>query len=298
MDNLLRWFDSARGTPATAGDRVQWLRVVPFLGLHGACLAVLWVGASPVALAVACGSYVVRMFAITAFYHRYFAHRAFRTGRIAQFCFALLGATATQRGPLWWAAHHRNHHRHADTDRDPHGAGRGFWWAHTGWFLTDRNFATDAARVRDWRRFPELRWLDRFDAVPPLLLAAAMFALGSALGRWAPGLGTDGMQMLVWGYVVSTVVLLHATFLVNSLAHRRGSRRFETADGSRNNWLLAVITLGEGWHNNHHRFPGAARQGIAWWEFDLTYLGLKALARLGLVSNLRPLPAAAERAVR
>jgi stearoyl-CoA desaturase (delta-9 desaturase) len=213
MDSLLRWFDSARGNPAMAGDQVQWLRVLPYLGLHVACLGVFWVGVSPAAAAVACASYVVRMFAITAFYHRYFAHKTFSAGRVTQFCFALLGATATQRGPLWWSAHHRNHHRHADTERDPHPAQRGFWWAHTGWFLTDRNFVTDEARVRDWRRYPELRWLDRFDVLPPLILAGSMFGLGTVLDRAAPGLGTDGPQMLVWGYVVSTVVLMHAPFL-------------------------------------------------------------------------------------
>ncbi len=291
---LRRWFDSAApaiATDADRADRIDWLRAAPFIAMHLVCLAVFWVGASPVALGVAGAAYAIRMFALTGFYHRYFSHRTFRTARGVQFAFALLGASCAQRGPLWWAAHHRQHHRHADAAQDLHSPQvHGLLWSHMGWFLTRRAFATDLAQVPDLARYPELRWLDRYDTAVPLALALAMFALGALLARVAPGLGTTGMQMLVWGFFVSTVVLFHATVTINSLAHRYGRRRFETRDNSRNNLWLALLTFGEGWHNNHHFFPGTARQGFRWWEIDPTYYGLRLLALLGLVHDLKPLP--------
>lgn len=279
MDTLARWFDGERRI-ASDEQSVDWLRVLPFIALHAGCLCVFWVGWSPAALIAAAASYAVRVFAISGFFHRGFAHRAFRTGRITQFAFAFLGTAATQRGPLWWVAHHRRHHAHADTGDDPHQAERGFWWSHMGWFLTRAAFDTRMERVRDLVRFPELRWLNRFDALPPALFAAALFALGEALP------GTDGWQFLVWGYVVSTVALLHATFLVNSLGHRCGRRSFATRDSSRNSAWLALLTLGEGWHNNHHRHAASARLGLRWWQFDPTYLLLRGLEALGLVHDL------------
>jgi stearoyl-CoA desaturase (delta-9 desaturase) len=293
---LRQWFDAGRGEqpldPARA-EGIDWLRAVPFVILHLGCLAALATGVSATALIVAAMLYAVRMFALTAFYHRCFAHRSFRAPRAVQFVFALLGAACVQRGPLWWAAHHRTHHREADTVRDPHSpAVHGFLWSHMGWFLTPRAFRTDLKRVPDLARYPELCWLDRYDIAVPVLLAAATYALGWLLERYAPRLHTSGAQLLVWGFFISTVVLFHATVTINSLAHRFGSRRFATADESRNNLWLALLTFGEGWHNNHHRFPGAARQGFFWWEIDLTWYGLRLLAALGLVRQLRPVPAA------
>lgn len=291
---LSLWFDTG-AAPVDDGrdpDRIDWLRVLPFVGLHLACLAVFWVGFSWFALWTAVALYALRMFAITGFYHRYFAHKAFRTSRPVQFAFAVVGAASVQRGPLWWAAHHRHHHRYADTEHDVHSPRHGFLHSHMGWFLTRRSFRTDFDAVRDLARFPELRLLDRFDILVPVLLAAGLFGLGSWLEYAAPGLGTNGPQLLVWGFFVSTVVLFHVTVTINSLAHRWGSRRFATRDDSRNNALLALLTFGEGWHNNHHHFPGSARQGFTWWELDLTYLGLRAMAWLGLVSDLRPVPEA------
>jgi stearoyl-CoA desaturase (delta-9 desaturase) len=290
---LARWLDSSAGAALDDDDqRIDWLRTLPFIGLHLACVAVIWVGVSGFAVATAVLLYVIRMFAITGFYHRYFSHRAFRASRTVQFVFAAIGASSVQRGPLWWAAHHRNHHRHADGELDPHSpVRRGFLWSHVGWFLTPRGFRTDWKMIRDLARFPELRLLDRFDILMPVVLAVTLYALGHYLGGAYPQLGTSGMQLVVWGFCISTVVLFHATFMINSLAHRFGSRRFGTHDASRNNWLLALITFGEGWHNNHHRFPGAARQGLHWWEFDMTYYGLSVLSWLGLVRDLRPFPA-------
>ncbi|MES2306317.1 MAG: acyl-CoA desaturase [Gemmatimonadota bacterium] len=274
------WFD-AGALPAAEvilSRGVDWVRVLPFVAMHVACLGVLVVGFDRSAMLVALALYGIRMFAITGFYHRYFSHRAFRASRGVQFGLALMGASAVQRGPLWWAAHHRKHHRHADTADDVHSpVQHGFWWSHMGWITAAVNFPTDLHEVRDLARFPELRWLDRFDIVVPALLAAALFALG-------------GWSFVVWGFFVSTVVLFHATCLINSLAHTLGGRRYATDDESRNSLALALITFGEGWHNNHHRFPGSARQGFYWWEFDLTYYLLWILARLGVIHDLRPVP--------
>ncbi len=288
-----RWID----TDAVAGDnevddnRIDWLRAAPFVAMHLACIAVFWVGVSPIALAMAAALYAVRMFALTAFYHRYFSHRTFRASRPVQFVFALLGASSVQRGPLWWAAHHRNHHRHTETPLDPHSPTiHGFLWSHAGWFLTRSGFRTDFKRIPDLVKYPELRWLDRYDTLVPVLLAAGLYALGVLLQHVAPQLGISGGQMLVWGFFVSTTVLFHATVTINSLAHRFGTRRFDTDDDSRNNVWLALLTFGEGWHNNHHFFPGTVRQGFRWWEIDLTWYGLRMLAALGLVSGLKPIP--------
>ena len=290
---LARWLDNEAGTDDNANsDRIDWLRTLPFIAVHLACFGVIWVGVSGFAIAIAVGLYAIRMFAITGFYHRYFSHRAFRTSRAVQFTFALIGSTSVQRGPLWWAAHHRNHHRFADGDRDPHSPLRlGFLRSHLGWFLTPRGFRTDWKVIRDLSGFPELRVLDRFDILMPVILASALFFLGSYLHGAHPELRTSALQLVVWGFCISTVALFHATFMINSLAHRFGSRRFSTHDESRNNWLLALITFGEGWHNNHHRFPGAARQGLRWWECDLTFYLLSLMSLLGLIHDLKPYPA-------
>lgn len=292
---VLRWFDTAAADPVSEAEarRIDWLRVLPFIGLHLACLGVLWVGVSWFAVAVAVALYAVRMFAITGFYHRYFSHKAFRTSRPVQFLFALLGASSVQRGPLWWAAHHRQHHRASDTPDDPHSPKQhGFWYSHMGWFLTRGAFHTRLEAVKDLARFPELRLLDRFDIVVPILLASGLFALGHWLESAAPSLQTNGPQLLVWGFFISTVVLFHATVTINSFAHRFGSRRFPTRDDSRNNALLALITFGEGWHNNHHHYPGSARQGFRWWEIDGTYYVLKLMSGLRIVWDLKPVPEA------
>ena len=277
---------------AGARTRLDWPRVTAFAALHLGCLLVAVVGVSPVALAVAAALYVVRMFFITAFYHRYFAHRSFSVSRPMQLAMAILGCTAGQRGPLWWAGHHRSHHAGADTAKDPHSpAHRGMLFSHMGWFLTVESFALPEHRVRDWLRYPELRALERLDWIPFALLAAACYALGAWLEHTAPALGTSGAQMLVWGFFVSTVALYHATYTINSLAHRFGRRDFDTADDSRNNAWLAVLTLGEGWHNNHHFRPSAARLGFRWWQLDLGYLGLALLRATGLARGLKAVPA-------
>jgi len=289
--------------PSDAGSpdhrRIRLRAVLPILTIHLACLGVIWTGWSWAALFTALTLYIVRMFVITAFYHRYFSHRTFCTHRLTQFMAALFGTTAAQRGPLWWAAHHREHHRHADKEPDPHSPWwRGVLWSHTGWFLTDKGRSTNWAAVPDWSRYPELLWLERWHLIGPALLIASLGLFGWTLSTFAPVLGTDPWQMIVWGFAISTAALYQATFTINSIAHMIGTRRFRTPDDSRNNWFLALLTLGEGWHNNHHYHPGSARQGFYWWEFDPAYWGLKALASLGVVWNLRPVPARVYEAAR
>ena len=280
LKKLVLWFDThaVDQSTMTGTSHVDWVRVLPFIVVHLACFAVIWVGWSVAAVSVAVGLFVVRMFAITGFYHRYFSHRSFSTSRAAQFVFAVLGAAAAQRGPLWWAAHHRKHHRFADTEQDVHSPRQhGFWWAHMGWITAPGNFPTDLAQVKDFERYPELRFLDRFDVLVPLLLGIALFLMG-------------GWQFVIWGFFVSTVVLFHSTCVINSLAHMMGRRRYDTKDDSRNSLILALITFGEGWHNNHHKHPGSTRMGFYWWEIDITYYMLWLLEKCRVIWDLNPVP--------
>ncbi len=290
---LRAWIDTDAnvGPVPIAEDRIDFVRTLPFIAVHLMCLGVFFVGWSWFAVGTAIALYWLRMFAITGFYHRYFSHKSFKTSRVFQFVMGLWGASAVQRGPLWWAANHRHHHKTSDQPEDFHSPVQySFWWSHMGWIMGKSAFHTDEKQIPDLAKYPELRWLDRFDLAVPIALGALMFFGGMALEKWAPGLGTNGMQMLVWGFFVSTVVLFHGTVTINSLSHVWGSRRYKTKDDSRNNWFLAIITLGEGWHNNHHHFPGAARQGFFWWEYDVTYYLLQAMSKLGLIWDLKPVP--------
>jgi stearoyl-CoA desaturase (delta-9 desaturase) len=293
LKQIIAWFDShSLAHQADGADRIEIIRIIPFILLHLACLAIFFVGVSMFAVVVALLLYVLRMFAITGFYHRYFSHKAFKTSRPVQFIFAFLAASAAQRGPLWWASHHRHHHAHSDKPNDSHSpVQHGFIWSHLTWFLSNKNFTAKPERVKDLLVYPELKFIDRFDAIAPILLALGVYLLGLLLELYAPHLGTNGLQLLIWGFVISTVLLYHMTFTVNSLAHVWGKRRFDTSDQSRNNPVIAILTLGEGWHNNHHHYPSAARQGFYWWEVDLTYYGLKVMSALGLIWDLRKVPA-------
>jgi stearoyl-CoA desaturase (delta-9 desaturase) len=297
--SFIHWFDSDYGNEDLAAirarpDKVEFIRVLPFVFLHVGCLGVIWAGWSWSAVVVAALLYLVRMFAITGFYHRYFSHKTFHTSRTAQFIFATIGATAVQRGPLWWSYQHRHHHKHSDAEEDVHSPNkRGFWWSHIGWITSARNFPTDYSQVRDLAKFPELVFLNRFDSLVPAVFAVALFSLGHLLGVYVPSLGVTSWQLLVWGFFISTTVLFHATSSINSLAHLLGRRRYETGDNSRNSLILALITLGEGWHNNHHRYMNATRQGFYWWEIDISYYCLKILSWTGLIWNLKPVPLAA-----
>jgi stearoyl-CoA desaturase (delta-9 desaturase) len=247
-----------------------------FVLLHLGVAAAFFFPPTPTLLLWMAATYCVRMFGVSAGYHRYFSHRSFRLGRVGQFLLAFLAQTSAQKGVLWWAALHRHHHRHSDDELDVHSPVRsGFWWAHVGWVLSNRHDEYDPRKIADMGKFPELRWLDRYHWVPTVVFASAVFAVG-------------GAGAFVWGYVMSTVLLYHCTFSINSMAHLFGTRRFDTADDSRNNWLLAMITFGEGWHNNHHFYMSSCRQGIRWWEVDVTYGVLKLLSLLGIARDLRP----------
>jgi stearoyl-CoA desaturase (Delta-9 desaturase) len=263
-----------------------------FLFMHLACLLAFWTGVSAAAVALCLVLYVGRMFAITAGFHRLFSHRSYKTGRLFQFVLAFAGTAAYQKGPLWWSAHHRRHHLNVDTEDDLHSpVMRSVWQSHVGWFLSRESRATDERLIPNLLKYGELRWLDKYFVLPPLMLAAATYLLGLFLGHYYPGSGASGWQMLVWGFFISTVLLYHGTFTVNSVAHLFGSRRFETADNSRNNFLVALITLGEGWHNNHHHYPASERQGLYWWEIDASHYALRALSTLGVVRDLKKPPA-------
>jgi stearoyl-CoA desaturase (Delta-9 desaturase) len=262
------------------GDDIAYPSSIGFVLVHLGCFAAFWTGLTWRALVLAMALYLVRIFAVTAGYHRYFAHRAYRTSRICQFGLAFLAQTSAQRGILWWAANHRQHHRHSDTALDVHSpVQRGFLYAHLGWIFVPRNDATDYAMVRDLAGYRELMWLDRHPYLPAVLLGVASWLIAG----W-PGLAV--------GFCWSTVVVWHATFSINSLAHVAGRQRYVTGDQSRNNWWLAVLTMGEGWHNNHHAYQASVRQGFRWWEFDPTFYALRVLSWLGLVWDLHVPPAA------
>ena len=265
----------------TSPSRLRAGNVFNFLGIAAIHVwtVVAFVRGGTVKLwALAVGMYFLRMFAITAGYHRYFAHRAYRTSRAGQLFLAILGTTATQKGPLWWASTHRVHHRYSDTARDVHSpAQRGFLWSHAGWWLSNEHVETRLDLIPDFAGYPELRWVERWNVLGPLGLIALLLAVG-------------GFDAFLWGYVVSTCFLLHGTFTINSLSHVFGSRRYATTDTSKNNALIAVLTMGEGWHNNHHHYMNSANQGFFWWEVDVSFYLLKALEKLGLVWDVRSAP--------
>jgi stearoyl-CoA desaturase (delta-9 desaturase) len=257
--------------------QVSWGKSVPFVLVHLLPLGLFWTGARAVDWVVCGALYFVRMFFITGAYHRYFAHRSYKMGRVMQFLMALGGTLAVQKGVLWWAAHHRKHHKFSDQPGDVHSPKDGLGWAHVGWIMSTSHDDTDWKWIRDFAKYPELVWLNRYHVVPPVVLASLLFFAG-------------GASMLLCGFFLSTAILYHGTFSINSLMHIWGRRRYVTKDTSRNTLLLALVTLGEGWHNNHHYYQSSANQGFFWWEVDITYYILKAMSFVGLVSDLRKPP--------
>lgn len=264
---------------------------IPLLFMHLSCAGIFFVQGGWPAWSIFALMYVVHVFALTAGYHRYFAHKSFKTSRSFQFILAVLGATAAQRDPLWWASHHRIHHQTADTEADPHSPRQhGFWWAHMGWIMRRDLMETRFDKVKDFAKYPELMWLNRHPYAPAFVLAAVLLGTGAGIHRMQPAWGITGPQFLFYGFFLSTVAVYHVTFCINSVAHMFGRRRFDQSDDSRNNWLLGLLAMGEGWHNNHHRYAVCARQGFRWWEIDLSYYLLRGLERLHLVWDIRQPP--------
>jgi stearoyl-CoA desaturase (delta-9 desaturase) len=255
-------------------EQITWQSELVFLGVQMLPLLAVFTGITAKAIALCVVLYIARMFLVTAVYHRYFSHKTFRMSRPVQFVMAFAATTAAQKGPLWWAAHHRAHHRFSDTPDDLHSPRKGFWFSHIGWVLAQRSKATDIDRIQDFAKYPELRFLDRYDWIGPWMLGTFAFFYA-------------GLPGLFIGFFGSTVLLWHGTYTVNSLTHVWGSRRYATDDTSRNNALIALFTGGEGWHNNHHHYPASVRQGFFWWEYDFTYYVLKAMSWVGLVRDLR-----------
>jgi stearoyl-CoA desaturase (delta-9 desaturase) len=295
VGKLIQWLDNhyqgdlliAKGL----GQDNTWKFPTSFFFVALSPLALFWVGWSPVAVAVAVALYWVRMFGITGVYHRYFSHRTFKTSRWFQFVLAVIGNSSAQRGPLWWAAHHRHHHKFSDQPEDAHSPLQGgFWNSHIGWWGRNKNMPTQLDQIKDFAKYPELVFMDRFDSIVPLGLAGLCYALGAFLEAYAPQLGTTGLQMLAWGFGISTFVLFNGVAVINSLAHVIGKKRFDSGDDSRNSLPLAIITMGEGWHNNHHFYANSTRQGFYWWEWDPTYYLLWGMSKVGLVWDLKPVP--------
>ncbi len=258
--------------------QISFWRSLPFWSIHLACVAAFFVGFRWAYIMLALAMYYAGMFFVTAGYHRYFSHRSFKTSRVFQFLLAFMAMTSAQKGVLWWAAHHRHHHRYSDKEEDLHSPSQfGFWWSHVGWILSEDYNQTRTELIGDFAKFPELRWLNKWHLVPPVALAVTLFLVG-------------GWGALIWGFFIRTVMLWHGSFTINSLSHVFGRRRYPTTDTSKNNWWLALLTMGEGWHNNHHRYMASARQGFFWWEIDGTYYVLKILSWFRIVWDLRQPP--------
>lgn len=250
-----------------------------FIVVHLVCLAVFWVGWDWTAVGMCALSFFIRKFGITGGFHRYFSHRSYKTSRFFQFILAFIGGASAQKGAIWWAAHHRHHHKHSDTHEDLHSAQlEGFYWSHVGWVMSDEYEEFDDKSVQDLMKFPELRFLDKHMYIPPVLLAIVCW-------EW------HGWVGLLWGFFISTVILYHTTFAINSLCHMFGNRRYATPEASKNSLWLAFLTLGEGWHNNHHHYPSSCRQGFFWWEVDISFYIIKTLGWLGIVWDIREPPA-------
>lgn len=282
-----------RSSPKTKG-------VLEFVVIHTLPLLAIWTGATAFDWIVCGFFYFFRMFWITGGYHRYFSHKSYQTSRWFQFVIAFMAQTSMQKGALWWAAHHRVHHRTSDTVQDPHSMKiYGFLYSHFGWIMGPDYKETHFHLIQDYAKFPELRWLNRNHLVPPFTLMFLIFVVGGFVndtpavlqemvwGGWHLG---GALSALLIGFLLSTAILYNGTFSINSIMHKIGKKRYNTGDESRNSFILAILTMGEGWHNNHHYYQVAARNGFYWWEIDMTYYILKVFSWMGLVWDLKGVP--------
>lgn len=271
---------------------INYIAAIPFILVHIVGIAGFFLPFSWFNWTICISLYFIRMFFVTAGYHRYFSHRTYKTSRFFQAILAFMAQTSAQKGILWWACHHRDHHRYSDMPEDPHSMKLyGFWYSHVGWILSDEFNDTNFKKVKDLSKFPELVFLNTYHYLPPIILGVAVYLAGGFY-HLSEGLtfAQGGLSTLIVGFFTSTVLLYHGTFFINSIMHKVGRIRFKTNDESRNSLILALITLGEGWHNNHHYYQGSTRQGFYWWEVDISYYVLRALSLFGIVWDIREVP--------
>ena len=273
------------------GEKLSLIVSLPFLSVHIGAIYALTISPSSFALFMVFLMYFIRMFGITAGFHRLFSHRSFKTNRAFQFFLAYAATCSAQMGPIWWAAHHRHHHKYTEQIEDPHTPTlKGFFWAHVGWIMSPVNSPTKEEYVGDLMKYPELKWLDKYHYFAPFSLVILLYGLGEFMAVNYAQYNTNGMELVLWGFFVSTVLLYHATFMVNSVCHVFGHRTYDTKDGSVNNFLVAILTLGEGWHNNHHAFPNSEKQGHKWYQIDISHYILWSLSKIGVVWKIRDVP--------
>ncbi len=266
--------------------------IILFVSLHLLPLGALWTHVTAFDWAVCVALYFMRMFFVTGGYHRYFAHNTYKTSRWFQFFLAFMAETSAQKGVLWWGANHKLHHKYSDTPKDPHSMKLyGFWYSHIGWIIGPDYADTRYDLIPQFAKYPEIRWIDKYYLIPPITLAVLVTVLGAVVnGGSVSALFSHGLSTLFIGFFLSTAILYHGVFSVNSIMHKFGKARYETGDESKNSWWLALISLGEGWHNNHHYYQSSTRQGFFWWEYDITYYILKLFSWLGLVWDIREVP--------
>ncbi|MDA8561648.1 acyl-CoA desaturase [Gammaproteobacteria bacterium] len=291
FSSIKAWFDNSHiEENIDNSENINWLRCTPFIILHVSLIFGIFAPITTAGIVLCLASYFIRMFAITAFFHRYFAHKTFTTSKTIETLFALIGTSAAQRGPIWWASHHRGHHKYSDTQLDEHSPEKkGFIKSHMLWFMCNRNFHTRKSFVKDLLRKKNLQFIDRFDGIIPLCFLALLALLGYCAQHFT-NINLTPFTAMYWGFAVPTVLLLHATFSINSFGHTFGKKVYKTGDGSRNNWVLAIITLGEGWHNNHHHWPISAKQGFKWQQIDISYYCLLLMKKLRLIKDIKIVP--------
>jgi len=262
--------------------------LIALIIVHLVSLLGFYTGISWTAFVAFLGLYIIRGLGITMGYHRYFAHKSFKTNRFFQFILGLMGSMAVQGGILWWVSHHREHHRYTETEDDIHSpVAHGFWQSHIGWLTNKKAFNAPKIRANDFAKIPEIKFLQKQYVFIQVLQVLGLFSLGSYLQAAFPQLETSGAQLLVWGFFINTVALWHSTFAVNSICHVWGKEPYEANDTSKNNFIVALLAFGEGWHNNHHKFATSARHGLEWWQFDMTFITLRFLEAFGIVSHLK-----------
>jgi len=257
---------------------LNWITTVVLVLFHIGAIAAFFFFSWPAVIAAVFLYWMCTGLGISLGYHRLHTHRSYKTPLLLEYFFAVCGALTLEGGPIFWVATHRIHHQNSDKPGDPHSPRDGAWWSHIGWILVGEakhnntklmsKYAPDLARHRFYV------WLNDYHWLPMVVLGLLLLAIG-------------GLPMLLWGVCLRVVFGLHATWLVNSATHMWGSRRFATRDDSRNNWWVALITFGEGWHNNHHAHPTSARHGLAWYEFDISWITLKVMKVLGIAKSVQ-----------